>query len=77
MLQTIKGRLGYSGISQAELASALGCSPSTVSHWLTGLNPLPDGMADRIDHALTRLEQAEAAAQEARERSLAESSGAP
>lgn len=77
MLQAIKGRLGYSGISQAVLAAELGCSPSTLSHWLNGLARLPDGMSDRIDQTIARLEKAEAAAQEARKQSLAESAGAP
>ena len=77
MLRDIKGRMGYSGISQAVLATELQCSRSTLTHWLNGDTPLPDGMADRIDQALTRREKAEAAATEARQRSLAETEGAP
>ena len=76
MLRDTKARMAYSGISQDNLAKELQRSRSIVSQWLAGHTPLPDGMADRIDHALTRLEQAEAAAQDARARSLAESAGA-
>ena len=73
MLRDTKARLAYSGISQDDLATQLQCSRSNVSHWLAGHRPLPDGMEARIGHAITRLENAEAAAQEARARSLAES----
>ena len=77
MLQRIKGRLGYSGISQAVLAAELGVSQSSLSHWLSGQTRLPSGMDDQIYHALGRLETAEAAARAARQRSLAETEGAP
>ena len=73
MLQATKARLAYSGISHDDLATQLQCSRSNVSHWLAGHRPMPDGMATRMGHAITRLERAEAAAQEARARSLAES----
>ena len=77
MLRDIKARLAYSGISQAVLASELGCSPGTLSEWLRRVTPLPSGVEARIEHALGRLETAEAAATEARQRSLAETEGAP
>ena len=73
MLRDIKSRLAYSGISQDDLAAELPCSRSTLSHWLNGRTPLPDGREAHIGHTITRLEKAEAAAKEARARSLAES----
>ena len=76
MLRDIKARLAYSGLSQGDLAEGLHISPATISHWLNGRTKLPEGMEARIGHAITRLENAEAAAQEARERSLAESAAA-
>ena len=73
MLRDIKARLAYSGLSQGDLAEELNYSMGTVSHWLNGRTALPEGMEARIGHAITRLEKAEAAAQAAREQSLAES----
>ena len=73
MLQYIKARLAYAGFSQAYLAKELNYSTATVSQWLNGHFPLPDGMEATIGHTITRMENAETAANEARARSLAES----
>ncbi len=72
-------------ISQWALAKALGVSQGALSQWLRDLPPLPAGMEARIDAALDQIEEeqrvaaeaieklrAERAAQEARERALAE-----
>ena len=70
----LKGRLGYTGISQAALAQELGVSQGSLSQWLRGVAQPPDDFRARADAALDRLEAAERAAQEARERVLAEGS---
>ena len=71
-VREIRGRLGMAGISQGTLAVELGVSQGALSQWLRGLSALPEGMEERVDAALTRLEAAERAADEARARVLAE-----
>ena len=85
--QAIRQRLSVLHISQWELANALGVSQGSLSQWLRGVAPMPEGMEARIHAALDALEEekrvaaeaveklrAERAAEEARERVLAEGS---
>ena len=71
-LADVRGRMGAARISQAELAQVLGVSPGALSQWLRGVTRPPEGFEERARAALVRLEAAERAAQEARERVLAE-----
>ena len=59
-----------SPVSQERLALALGISPAFLSRLINGLRPMPEGMEARIHEALDRLERAERAASDARERVL-------
>ena len=70
----IRQRLGAFRLSQWTLANAVGVGQATLNQWLTNTRPMPSGMEARIHAALDVLERAERAAQEARERVLAEAS---
>ena len=69
------------GVTQQELAQAMGYERLAITRYLTGVRPMPEGMEARIHAALVALEEekrvaaeaveklrAERAAQEARER---------
>lgn len=68
----LRNSISHSTISQERLARALGIEPTQFSRILRGLRPMPEDLPARIHAALDRLERAEQAAQEARERVLAE-----
>lgn len=51
---------------------AMGMERSALSRYLNGTRPMPNGMEARIHATLDKLERAEQAAQEARERVLEE-----
>ncbi len=53
----------------------MGYERSAITRYLTGVRPMPEGMEERIHATLDRLGRAERAAQEARERALAEGEG--
>jgi len=74
-LPKLRGRLAESGIQNQVLASALGMDPSLLSAILRGRRAAPEGFEARVTAALDRLEAAEAAAEEARQRVLAETAG--
>ena len=67
----IRGRLAQIGITQQALALAMGYERSAITRYLTGVRPMPEGFEERVHAALDRLEAAEKAAQEAREKVLA------
>ena len=60
------------GLTQERVAVALGIDPSLLGRYLRGIRPMPKGMEAKIHATLDRIERAERAAQEARERVLAE-----
>ena len=49
----------------------MGIEPTLFSRILRGIRPMPEGFEERVHAALDRLEAAEKAAQEAREKVLA------
>ena len=67
----IRGRLAELGLTQQELAKALGINPTAINHILNGRREPPPDFEQRVTVALDRLEQAERAAAEARARVLA------
>ena len=69
---SLRGRIAETGIKRQEVAALLGYSDSMFSLYLNGRRPAPQGFEPRVCAALDRLERAEQAAQEARERVLAE-----
>lgn len=58
------------GIIQERLAKEVGINQSLLSRILSGLRPTPPGFEVKVAAALDRLEAAEKAAQEAREKVL-------
>ena len=69
----IKGRIAEAGVRRRDVARAVGYSESMFSLILQGDRTMPPDFEARVHAALERLEAAEKAAQEARERVLAES----
>ena len=66
------GRIAEIGVVQADVAVHLGIHPTLLNAILRGRRPMPEGFEARVHATLDRLETAEQAAQEARERVLAE-----
>ena len=67
----LSGRMSQFGFTQERVALVAGYDPTVFSRYLRGLRkPSPD-FVERINATLSRLEAAERAAQEARERVLA------
>lgn len=71
-IRLIRGRLAQLGLSQHDLASALGLSQPTVNAILTGRRSAPAGFKARAIRALNWLERVELAAAEARARAVEE-----
>ena len=67
----IKARIFQLGVSQERVALAADYDPSLFSRILNGIRPAPEGFEARVNATLDRLEAAEKAADEARERVLA------
>ena len=68
----LRARIAEAGIRRQDIANYLGYSESMFSYYLNDKRPAPENFEDRVSAALDRLEAAERAAQEARERVLAE-----
>ena len=66
------GRIAEIGVVQADVAVHLGIHPTLLNAMLRGRRPMPEGFEARIHATLDRLEAAEKAGTEARERVLAE-----
>ena len=62
----LRQRVRSSAISQDRLARALGMDRSWLSRILSGKQRMPADFEERLNHALDALENAEAAAEEAR-----------
>lgn len=71
-IPSIRARIAYLDLTREQVAMAMGLERSALSRYLNGTRRMPDGMEARIHAALDKLERAEQAAQEARERVLAE-----
>ena len=69
-MDDIKARAAKLGFSQERVALAAGYEPSLFSRILNGLRPEPADFARRVTAALDRLEQAEQAADKARQKVL-------
>ena len=74
-LEQLRYRIFTSRIGQYHVAEAVGIAPSVFSQILRGNHPLPESFAAKVLNAISRLEAAEAAADEARARVLAGEDG--
>ena len=68
----IKGRIAEAGVRRRDVAHAIGYSESMFSLILQGDRTMPLDFDSRVRAAIDRLEAAEQAGTEARERALAE-----
>ena len=68
---TTRSRIALLGIPQERVALEMGIDRSLLSRYLRGLRKPPEDVEARLNATLSRLEAAERAAQEARERVLA------
>ena len=75
-MRSIRGRLAALGLTQHDLASALGIGRSTLNAILKGRQPAPEAFEPRAIRALDRLERVELAAAEARAKAVEEMGGA-
>ena len=71
MMRSIRGQLAELGLSQHDLAAALGISQSTLNAMLNGRRPARAGFEAQAAEALDRLERVELAAAAAREQAVA------
>ena len=69
-MKNIRGRMAELGVTQQDLADALGLNPTLLNHILKGRRPPPESFERRVTTALDKLEQAERAADTARQRVL-------
>ena len=58
------------GVTQQELAIAMGYERSAITRYLTGARPMPEGFEARVHDALDRLERVKQAGQEAESRAM-------
>ncbi len=75
-MRAIRGRLAALGLTQYDLAAALGMGRSKLNAVLNGREPVPEGFEARATAALDRLERIELAATEARSKAVTEMGGA-
>jgi len=75
-MRAIRGRLAALGLTQYDLAAALGMGRSKLNAVLNGREPAPEGFERRATAALDRLERIELAAAEARSKAVTEMGGA-
>ncbi len=71
-LAEIKLRIFQLDIRQEQVAEAAGYEATLFSRYLKGRRPPPPGFFEKVNAALDRLERAEKAAQEAKEKVLNE-----
>ena len=69
-MKHIRGRMAELGVTQQDLADALGFNPTLLNHILKGRRTPPADFERRVTAALDRLEQAEQAADKARQKVL-------
>ena len=68
----IRGRMAAIGVTQQQVAIAMGLERSAITRYLTGVRPMPEGMEARINAALDTLEEEQRVAAEAVEQLRAE-----
>ena len=66
----IRGRMAQLGVTQQELAIAMGYERSAITRYLTGARPMPEGFEARVHAALNRLERVKRAGQDAESRAM-------
>ena len=71
IITRLRGLIAERRIPRRAIAAQLGYSESLFSLILNGYRPMPEGFEERVVAELDLQEEAEAAAQEARERVLA------
>ena len=71
VLRLIRGRLAGLRLTQHDLAAALGIGQSTLNGILNGRRAVPAAFEEQATEALDRLEHAELAAAEARDKAVA------
>ena len=71
-IRHLRGRIAELDLTQHDLAKALGINATAVNQILNGRRKPPADFEQRATAALDRLERAEKAAQEARQRVLKE-----
>ncbi len=76
-VQQVRSRLAQLGVSQERLALTAGYEPTLFSRYLNGLRQPPADFKAKVTAALDRLEAAENAAAEARERVLEQTADEP
>ena len=74
-INRLRGRLAELGVTQQDLADLLGINPTLLNHILKGRRPPPPDFFEKVNAALDRLERAEKAGQEAKEKVLNEGVG--
>ena len=67
----VRSRIAVLGIPQERVAFEMGIDRSLLSRYLRGLRKPPEGFEARVNSTLDKLEAAEKAATEARERVMA------
>ena len=72
----LRGRMAELGVTQQDVADALGINPTLLNHILKGRRTPPADFERRVTAALDRLERAEQAADRARQKVLREAGGA-
>ena len=75
IITRLRGLIAERRMPRRAIAAQLGYSESLFSLILNGYRPMPEGLEERVHATLDRLETAEKAAAEARERVLAEAEG--
>ncbi len=67
----LRARMFELGVTQYDLADQLGINPTLLNHILKGRRPPPPDFFEKVNAALDKLEAAEKAGREAKERVLA------
>ena len=70
--EILSQRVHASGLTQQAIATAVGIDRTLLSRLLAGHRHVSEDLRERIEQAMHRLERAEQAASEARERVMAE-----
>lgn len=68
----IRLRMVDGDVTQRQVSVEMGVSESTLSMWIIGRHPMPEGTKERIFAAIDKIAKANRAAEEARQRVLAE-----
>ena len=69
---SLRGLIAEARLKRQDIAELMGCSETMFSLYINGRRKPPTGFKELVLRAIDRLRKAETAAQEARERALAE-----